>query len=148
MLGNYSCLPTSPFFSFETVSTYRSNRHKLKYRCLFLHIFSCKEALWPDNRAVFRSYLFSDMNKILFTLNQRTDCIFRLKTITSLSFEQTGISKLRGKLKFQFILATNEIMQSPLSKHSDTEHAWRLEEIWVQKVRPISCGFTILFEAL
>lgn len=52
------------------------------------------------------------MNKILFTLNQRTDCIFRLKTIISLPFGQTGISKLRVKLTFQFVLATNEKMQS------------------------------------
>ena len=130
LMGNYSCLSTSPFFSLETVRAYSSishqidrewNRQKLKYRCLFLHIFSCKESLWPDNRVIFRSCFFSDMNKILFTLNQRTDRIFRGKTITSLSFGQTGISELRSKLKFQFILATNEILQPPLSRHSDTD---------------------------
>lgn len=48
------------------------------------------------------------MNKTLFTLNQRTDCIFRLKTIISLPFGQTGIFKLRVKLTFPFVLVKNE----------------------------------------
>lgn len=74
------------------------------------YVFSGKEALLQDNMIE----LFSEATYFLIWIKscllwiKRTDCIFRLKTIISLPFGQTGISNLRVKLTFPFVLVKNE----------------------------------------